>query len=60
MAPNSLLRTLGKNGPKVSAVGFGLQSLSTELYGSYPSDEERFKIYDRALELGVTFWDSAE
>ncbi|KAI0192604.1 aldo/keto reductase [Xylaria flabelliformis] len=53
-------RTLGKNGPKVSAIGFGLESLSTNHYGSHPSDQERFKILDRALELGVTFWDSSD
>ncbi|KAI0447303.1 putative aldo-keto reductase [Xylaria telfairii] len=60
MAPTCALRTLGKNGPKVSAIGFGLESLSTDHYGSHPSDEERFKICDRALELGVTFWDSSD
>ncbi|KAI0453799.1 Aldo/keto reductase [Xylaria acuta] len=51
MSPPSALRTLGKNGPKVSAIGFGPESLSTNAYGSYPRDEERFKIYDRALDL---------
>ncbi|RYC60291.1 hypothetical protein CHU98_g5900 [Xylaria longipes] len=60
MSPKSALRTLGKNGPKVSAIGFGLEVLSTNNYGSYPSDEERFKVYDRAHELGVTFWDSSD
>ncbi|KAI1741122.1 putative aldo-keto reductase [Xylaria scruposa] len=60
MSSKSALRTLGKNGPKVSAIGFGLESLSTNHYGTYPSDEERFKILDRALELGVTFWDSSD
>ncbi|KAI1750611.1 putative aldo-keto reductase [Xylaria castorea] len=60
MSSLSTLRTLGKNGPKVSAIGFGLESLSTNNYGSYPSDQERFKILDRALELGVTFWDSSD
>ncbi|KAM5345679.1 hypothetical protein ACJ41O_011540 [Fusarium nematophilum] len=51
---------LGKDGPSVSALGFGLMGLSYETYGSVPSDEERFKILDRAYELGCTFWDSAD
>lgn len=51
---------LGKNGPKVPHLGFGLMGLSYETYGTVPNDEERFKILDRAHELGSTFWDSAE
>jgi aryl-alcohol dehydrogenase-like predicted oxidoreductase len=54
------LRVLGKNGPKVAALGFGLMGLSFDTYGSIPGDEERFAILDRAYELGATFWDSAE
>jgi len=54
------LRQLGKNGPKVAALGYGLMGLSYEMYGSVASDEERFIILDRAYELGATFWDSAE
>jgi len=54
-------RQLGKNGPQVSALGFGAMGLS----GSYGTstvlvDEERFKIFDRAIELGCTFFDSAD
>lgn len=30
------------------------------LYGQAPSDEERFKLLDRAVELGATNWDSSE
>lgn len=29
-------------------------------YGKPDSDEERFKILDRAYEMGETFWDSAD
>lgn len=53
------LRQLGKNGPKVPAIGFGLMGLSHS-YGSVPEDEERFAILDRASALGNTFWDSSE
>lgn len=53
------LRKLGKNGPSVPAMGFGLMTLAGA-YGTPPSDEERFQILDRAVELGETFWDTAE
>ena len=53
-------RVLGKNGPAIPALGLGLMGLSYEVYGSYPSDEERFAFLDRAVELGATFWDTAE
>jgi hypothetical protein len=59
-APSTPTRRLGKNGPDVPALGFGLMNLSYEAYGSHPSDEERFAILDRAVELGATFWDTAE
>ena len=54
------LHKLGKNGPSVSALGFGLMGLSYDAYGSFPSNEERFAILDRAYELGTRFWDSSE
>lgn len=53
-------RTLGKNGPSVPALGWGLMGLSHGSYGTLPTDEERFALLDRALELGETFWDSSE
>jgi len=53
------LRKLGKNGPSLPALGFGLMGLSAA-YGTPPSDEKRFQILDRAVELGDTFWDTAE
>lgn len=54
------LHKLGKTGPNVPALGYGLMGLSHETYGSIPSDEERFAILDRAYELGARFWDSSE
>ncbi|KAE8446368.1 hypothetical protein EG329_012117 [Mollisiaceae sp. DMI_Dod_QoI] len=53
-------RQLGKNGPSVPALGFGLMGLSYDVYGTTPSDEEKFVILDRAYELGARFWDSAD
>ena len=52
-------RKLGKNGPDVPAMGFGLMGLSG-VYGTAPDEERRFKILDRAAEIGSTFWDTAE
>ncbi|KAH7018172.1 putative aldo-keto reductase [Microdochium trichocladiopsis] len=51
---------LGKNGPLVSRIGLGLMGMSLPVYGSTPSDEDRFALLDRALELGQTFWDTAD
>ncbi|GAE00136.1 aldo-keto reductase, putative [Paecilomyces variotii No. 5] len=53
------LRQLGKDGPSVPALGYGLMGLAG-LYGKPPSDEERLKILDRAFELGARFWDTAD
>ncbi|CAF1287719.1 unnamed protein product [Adineta steineri] len=52
-------RQLGKNGPNVSAIGFGAMGLSVS-YGKVASDEERFKVLDRAIELGSTYIDGAD
>ncbi|CAF1635097.1 unnamed protein product [Didymodactylos carnosus] len=52
-------RRLGKNGPQVSAISFGAMTLSIAP-GSTLSDEERFKVIDRAIELGSTYIDSAD
>lgn len=59
-APSVALRSLFKNGPKVPAMGYGLMGMGHAVYGNVPSDEERFRILDRAHEIGARFWDSAE
>lgn len=51
-------RRLGKNGPQVSALGFGLMSLSST-YGK-SDDEESLRTIHRALDLGINFLDTAE
>ncbi|KAF2266632.1 putative aldo-keto reductase [Lojkania enalia] len=50
---------LGKNGPQVPRLGFGLMGLSA-FYGATKPDEERLALLDQAYELGARFWDSAD
>jgi len=51
-------RTLGRHGPTVSALGLGCMGMS-EFYG--PADEQQsIRTIHRALELGVTFLDTAD
>lgn len=47
---------LGKNGPVIPAMGFGCMGLSAYYTANPAPYEERFKVLDRAAELGETFW----
>jgi aryl-alcohol dehydrogenase-like predicted oxidoreductase len=58
-ATSTHLRKLGKNGPEMPALGYGLISLAG-LYGSPPDKEARFAVLDHAAKIGETFWDSSE
>src|SRR4029450_11596325 len=50
-------RQLGSGGPLVSAIGLGCMSMS-QSYG-VRDDEESIRALHRALDLGITFFDTA-
>lgn len=51
-------KQLGSTGLTASQIGFGCMGMS-DFYGAR-NDEESLKTLHRALELGVTFWDTAD
>jgi aryl-alcohol dehydrogenase-like predicted oxidoreductase len=59
MAPSLPTRKLGKNGPEVTALGFGTMGLSA-FYGKPKPDEERYALLDHICDKGVRFWDSSD
>ena len=50
---------LGKNGPKVTAMGYGAMGLSA-FYGEKKPDAERFAVLDKLYKEGELFWDTAD
>ncbi|ORY08914.1 aldo-keto reductase, putative [Clohesyomyces aquaticus] len=50
---------MGKNGPEVTRLGFGLMGLSV-FYGKPKPDNERLDLLDQAYEMGERFWDTAD
>ena len=53
------MRTLGKSGLEVSALGLGCMGMSWA-YGPAPDKAEMIALLRQAVELGVTFFDTAE
>ena len=52
-------RSLGRQGPLVSAIGLGCMGMSPGVYGPV-DDTESIRTLRRALDLGITFLDTAE
>ena len=52
-------RTLGTNGPQVSAIGLGCMG-TTGGYGNRPDRQEMISLLHAAVDRGVTFFDTAE
>jgi len=52
-------RTLGKSGLEVSAIGLGCMGMSFA-YGPPPDHKQMVELLRKAVELGVTFFDTAE
>src|SRR4249919_3396830 len=52
-------RRLGTGGPEVSAIGLGCMG-TTSSYGVAPDRAEMISLLRGAVELGVTFFDTAE
>ncbi|KAK9453291.1 NADP-dependent oxidoreductase domain-containing protein [Dipodascopsis uninucleata] len=49
---------LGKGGPQVTKIGYGAMGISA-FYDTVIPDEKAFEIFDKLLEEGCTFWDTA-
>lgn len=56
---SSQTRTLGRNGPTVSAVGLGCGSLAG-FYGGAGDLNQKVALLDHAHKIGLRFWDAAD
>jgi aryl-alcohol dehydrogenase-like predicted oxidoreductase len=52
-------RRLGKSGPEISAIGLGCMGMAS-FYGQPSSEAQAAEVIHRALDLGVTLFDTAE
>src|SRR5512137_2270757 len=52
-------RRLGKSNVEVSAIGLGCMGMSSD-YSSTPDKQEMISLIRLAIELGITFFDTAE
>ena len=52
-------RQLGSKGPTVSALGLGCMTMSP-VYGQALDEAEAVATLEKALDLGITFWDTAD
>jgi aryl-alcohol dehydrogenase-like predicted oxidoreductase len=52
-------RTLGRSGVEVSEIGFGAWTLGLDWWGKVTPEDAR-SLVDRAIELGITFFDTAD
>ena len=53
-------RQLGRNGPQVSAIGLGCMGFSEFYKSSAKDDAEAIGVMHRALDLGLSFLDTAD
>ncbi|GLA18400.1 hypothetical protein AnigIFM62618_006043 [Aspergillus niger] len=53
------LRSLGRNGPLVNAIGLGTMSIAGA-YGQQNTPEEKLAFLDHAHSIGQRFWDTAD
>lgn len=59
MPPELPTRQLGKNGPRVTAMGYGAMGLSA-YYAPAASDEERLQFLDYVYNSGIANWDTSD
>jgi methylglyoxal reductase len=53
-------RTLGRDGPAISVIGFGAWEAGGDVWGANPSDERVVSAVHAAIEAGMTWIDTAE